>query len=83
MPDEPPRNLELTTTQKQALDMYRRLTDKNGGEPPTVRQLGDALGKGHNAAHQLIQRLREKGYLSMKPVTIIRPTLTAKGRKAK
>lgn len=76
-------NRELTTTQKEALDTYRRLTDKNGGDPPSVRELASALGKGHNAAHQLIQKLREKGYLSMKPVTIIRPTLTAKARKTK
>jgi len=79
-PNEPNRN--LTTTQERALDAYRRLTERDG-EPPTVRQLGDALGVGHNGAHRLIQILREKGYLSMKPVTIIRPTLTAKGRKAK
>jgi SOS-response transcriptional repressor LexA len=75
-------NENLTTTQQQALDVYRRLTDKQKGEPPTVRQLADALGKGHTAAHALIQQLRKKGYLSMKPVTVIRPKLTAKGKKA-
>lgn len=77
-----PDNQNLTTRQEEALTAYRRLTEK-AGEPPTVRQLAAVLGTGHNAAHQLIQKLREKGYLSMKPVTIIRPTLTAKGRKAK
>lgn len=80
MPDP---NKNLTTTQERALSHYRRLTEENGGEPPTVRQLGAALGVSHNPAYQLIQRLREKGYLTMKPVTITRPTLTAKGRKAK
>lgn len=79
-PHEPNKN--LTTTQERALSAYRRLTEQ-GGEPPTVRELGAALGVGHNAAHRLITVLREKGYLSMKPVTIIRPTLTAKGRQAK
>jgi Mn-dependent DtxR family transcriptional regulator len=76
-------NRNLTTTQERALVAYRQLTDQNGGEPPTVKQLADCLGVSRNPAYQLMQRLREKGYLSMKPVTIIRPTLTAKGRKAK
>jgi|APDOM4702015159_1054818.scaffolds.fasta_scaffold26503_1 SOS-response transcriptional repressor LexA len=76
-------NTELTTAQKQALVAYRRHCDEHDGEPPTVRWLADALGKSPNAAHQLIQRLREKGYLSMKPVTIIRSKLTAKGRAAR
>ncbi len=75
-------NKNLTTTQERALSHYRRLTEQ-GGEPPTVRALGAALGVSHNAAHSLIQKLREKGYLTMKPVTIIRSTLTAKGRRAK
>lgn len=78
----PPENMNLTSVQQEALEAYRRLCDRKG-EPPTVRELGEALGKSPNAAHALIQRLREKGYLSMKPVTIIRPTLTAKGRRAK
>lgn len=77
-----PENMNLTTVQEEALAAYRKLSDKKG-EPPTVRELADALGKSPNAAHALIGKLREKGYLSMKPVTIIRPTLTAKGRKAK
>jgi len=76
-------NTELTTAQKQALVAYRRHCDEHAGEPPTVRWLADALGKSPNAAHQLIQRLREKGYLSMKPVTINRSKLTAKGRAAR
>jgi SOS-response transcriptional repressor LexA len=77
------RNTELTPAQKQALDAYRRHCDEHAGAPPTVRWLADALGKSPNAAQQLIERLREKGYLSMKPVTIIRSKLTAKGRAAR
>lgn len=76
-----PPNTNLTSTQQEALDVYRRLTAKKG-EPPTISELADALGKSRNAAFVLTRYLREKGYLSMKPVTIIRPTLTAKGRKA-
>lgn len=77
-----PENTNLTSTQEHALGVYRRLTEKKG-EPPTVRELAEALGKSRNAAHFMIQQLREKGYLTMKPVTIIRPKLTAKGRAAK
>lgn len=82
MPQQREPNRNLTTTEERALGAYRRLTERDG-EPPTVRALGEALGISHTPAHRLIQKLREKGYLSMKPVTIIRPTLTAKGRKAK
>lgn len=74
-------NTALSSTQAEALALYRKLTDRNG-EPPTVREFAKALGKSHNGAHYLIQKLREKGYLTMKPVTIIRPTLTAKARRA-
>lgn len=75
-------NRNLTTTQEHALGVYRRLTEKLG-EPPSVRAFAEALGRTHNSAHRMIGQLREKGYLSMKPVTIIRPRLTAKGRAAK
>lgn len=75
-------NENLSSAQEDALAVYRRLTDKLG-EPPSVRQFAEALGKSHNAAHYMIGQLRKKGYLSMKPVTIIRPALTAKGRRAK
>jgi SOS-response transcriptional repressor LexA len=76
-----PKNLELTSTQKEALAAYRRITDKQGGEPPTVRQLAEALGKSSSAAQELIRHLREKGYLTMKPVTFVRSKLTAKARR--
>ena len=75
-------NRELTTAQKQALDAYRRHCDKNQQSPPTVRELAGYLGKSPNAAFALIGKLREKGYLTMKPVTTIRPRLTAKAKKA-
>lgn len=80
MPNVPNQN--LSSAQQEALTIYRKLTDTLG-EPPSVREFAKALGKTHNAAHYMIQRLREKGYLSMKPVTVIRPRLTAKGRAAK
>jgi SOS-response transcriptional repressor LexA len=80
MPNAPNHN--LTSTQEAALAIYRRMSDRNG-EPPSVREFASALGKSHNTAHHLIVALRSKGYLTMKPTTIIRPKLTAKGRKAK
>jgi Mn-dependent DtxR family transcriptional regulator len=77
-----PENRNLTSTQEAALAAYGKLSEQKG-EPPTVRELAAVLGKSHQAAWQLIQQLRTKGYLSMKPVTIIRPTLTKKGRAAR
>ncbi len=79
MPNVP--NKLLSDTQARALDVYRRWTDRHDGSPPSVRELAAELGITHNGAHYLIGKLREKGYLTMKPVTIIRPTLTAKARK--
>lgn len=76
-----PENRNLTTTQEEALRAYRELCEKNG-TPPTLRELAEVLGKSRNACHALVNHLREKGFLSMKPVTIIRPKLTAKGRCA-
>lgn len=83
MADDTPKNTNLTSAQEHALGIYRKLCDKHGGESPTVREFAAALGKTHTTAHQYIQQFRAKGYLSMKPVTIIRPKLTAKGRAAK
>jgi len=75
-------NKNLTTAQENALAIYRNL-EQRLGEPPTVRSFAEALGKSHSAAYQFIQQFRRKGFISMKPITIIRPRLTAKGRKAK
>lgn len=77
-----PENKNLTTAQENALAIYRNLEHRLG-EPPTVRVFAEALGKSHSAAYQFIQQFRKKGFISMRPITIIRPRLTAKGRKAK
>lgn len=77
-----PENKNLTTTQEHALAIYRKLSERLG-EPPSVRVFAEALGKSHTAAYQFLQQFRKKGYVSMKPITIIRPRLTAKGRNAK
>lgn len=78
----PPRIPELTLRQEEALRVYKRMTEKNDGVTPTVRALGDKLGIGHNAAHQMLMRLREKGFLTMPPVTQTRLRISAKGKKA-
>lgn len=75
------KNKNLTSTQEDALAVYRRLCER-GGEPPTVRAFAEALGRSKTSAHNLINQFRRKGYVSMKPVTIIRPKLTAKARRA-
>lgn len=77
-----PENKNLTTDQENALAVYRNL-EQRLGEPPSVRVYAEALGKSHSSAHHFIQQFRKKGFVSMKPITIIRPRLTAKGRKAK
>lgn len=78
----PPRIPELTLRQEEALRVYKRMTEKNDGITPTVRAFAEKLECGHNAAHQLLMRLREKGFLTMPPVTQTRLRITAKGKKA-
>lgn len=73
-------NLELTTAQRGALEAYHKHTERFGG-PPTVRQLGAALGLGHNAAWTLIKKLEAKGYLKPRPVTVTRLGLSAKAKR--
>lgn len=76
------KNTLLTSDQDHALAIYRKL-ELGLGEPPTVRAFAEALGKSHATAHHFIRKFRDKGFISMKPITIIRPRLTAKGRNAK
>lgn len=78
MPRKP--NRELTTSEREALNQYEKYIEKHG-EPPSVRQLGALLDITHGPAHYLITKLREKGYLSARPVTLIRPTLTKKAKR--
>lgn len=73
-------NTNLTSTQQHALDVYRRLTAESG-QPPSVRELAAALGTSHTSAHALVGKLRDKGYLGMKPVTVTRLMPTTKGQK--
>jgi SOS-response transcriptional repressor LexA len=73
---------DLTKRQAETLRVYKAMTDANDGITPTVRALGEKLGVGHNAAHQLLKQLRGKGYLTMPPITQTKMRFTAKGKKA-
>lgn len=70
----------LTEAQRNALRVYEKYIDKHG-EPPTVRALAAELGVTANAAHYFINQLRDKGYLATRPITMIRPALTRKGKR--
>lgn len=70
----------LTAGEENALGVYQRYIAA-WGEPPSVRQFAAELGVHPNAAHYYITRLRDKGHLSARPVTLIRPTLTRKGKR--
>lgn len=75
------RNLELTTAEKDCLRHYRDHVAQFKA-PPTYRQLAIYIGaKHHNTAVFLVGKLREKGYLVEKPVTVMRLRLSSKGRK--
>jgi len=83
MPVKRTLNTELTTAEREGLIMYERLTEKNGGVPPTAQELSTALGHTvRQYGHNLIQRLRDKGHLTMRPVTVMRLKLSPKGRRA-
>lgn len=79
MPNKPVEG--LTDPQRDALRVYLKYIDTHG-EPPSVRQFAAELGTEHpNAAHYYITVLRDKGYLADRPITIIRPTLSRKGKR--
>jgi SOS-response transcriptional repressor LexA len=73
MPNE---NRELTTRQKDALKVYAKFVEQHG-RPPSVREYGEALGVSHRAAHFQLQKLKEKGR-----ITMVRMKVSAKGLKA-
>lgn len=74
-------NYELTTVEKEALRVYREHIDKYGA-PPSLRQLGQYLDMVHSAAGTLLRRLRDKGYMQEKKITVTRLMLSSKGKKA-
>ena len=58
------KSTELTPRQKQILD-YIRESVKERGYPPSVREIGDAIGlKSSSSVHSHLTALEKKGYLS-------------------
>lgn len=70
----------LTEAQRNALRVYEGYIGRHG-EPPTVRAFAEELKVVSSAAHYFIVQLREKGYLASRPITMIRPSLTRKGKR--
>ena len=70
MPAPKNANQELTTSERHALLAYKKHLSKHGA-PPSYRALGDALGVYPNAAHYLVRRLIDKGFIevSVRPIT--------------
>lgn len=72
---------DLTPVLVATLRVYKAMTDDNDGVAPTVRELADRLGLSHGGAHLRLRALRERGYLTMPPITQTRLRVTAKGKK--
>lgn len=74
-------NQELTSHQKDVLKVIKKLTAQNG-EVPGRHVLAQALGCSLTSAQFALNILKEKGYLKLRPVTVMRLKLSAKGRQA-
>lgn len=75
-------NVALTTSRQDVLDAYKRHIKKHG-EAPSLQQLADALDQSRTNVHYHLGKLRELGYIEgVAKITIIRPKVTAKGRRA-
>ncbi len=74
-------NTELTSNEKEALRFYADFLSRHK-KAPTFRQIADHLGVYPNAARWVIDKLKEKGHLVERPVTVMRLKVSAKGKKA-
>lgn len=75
-------NRELTSTQKDAWEKYRRY-EKKRGHPPSVREFAELLEQtGPSNAYRLITIFRDHGLLAPRRVTETRLRVTSKGLKA-
>lgn len=73
-------NRELTTTQREHWEKFRRFSEKHD-RPPTVREFAELIGQtGPSNAHRLITLFRELGLLAPRRVTETRLRVTAKGQ---
>lgn len=55
-------NNDLTDKQRKVLDLIRRLIKKNK-VPPTLKELGDALGMAPPSVLQHVRAIEKKGFL--------------------
>jgi Mn-dependent DtxR family transcriptional regulator len=77
----PPReNLELTTTEKEVLAVCREHKEAHGVIPP-VTLIANKLGVYRNTVYNALRNLQRKGHLVERPITEMRLTLSAKGKK--
>jgi predicted ArsR family transcriptional regulator len=74
-------NTELTTNEHKALCFYKEFLSQYK-KAPTFRQIAEHLGVYPNAARWVIDKLKEKGHLVERPVTVMRLKVSAKGKKA-
>ncbi len=67
MPDDPPDSTGLTPRQRRVLEVIRQTVDSRG-YPPSIRELGDAVGltSSSSVAHQL-RALEQRGLLRRDP----------------
>lgn len=72
---------DLTAKLAECLRVYKAMTDDNDGITPTVAALAKRLGLSNTGAQERLRRLREKGYLTMPPITQTRLRISAKGKK--
>lgn len=72
---------DLTPKLAETLRVFKAMTEANGGITPTVRALSEHFGISNNAAFERIRALRNKGYLTMPPITQTRLRVSAKGKK--
>ena len=76
----PQKNDELTTAQKHALEVWLAF-EREHGAPPNGATFARLLDVTRQQAHEYQKRLREKGFIAPRRVTITRLRSTAKARK--
>lgn len=57
---------EITKPQRRTFNAIRSFINKRGF-PPTMQELGDALGISAASAHEQVKQLVQKGYLRREP----------------
>jgi hypothetical protein len=72
---------DLTAALAETLRVFKAMTDDNDGITPSVRALAEKLGISHGGVHLRLRALRDRGYLTMPPITQTRLRISAKGKK--